>query len=168
MVITGSRDRDHSRRHAPTDVLMLCGNGVLVKGWRAWAAASASRSRFLGRFFSSTCAASILLFSNPGLSLESHPILLFDRARRHYRAPCPADVDDGRLGLAEEVSGDGSHNPVEAQTTEQSRIPTVFTPKEWRRPCSVLPQDIGLTGSTQLKQPQQAHLNGVAARRPCI
>jgi hypothetical protein len=73
MVITGSRDRDHSRRHAPTDVLMLCGNGVLVKGWRVWSARWMRSSGghfehlpcvppvFLVRFFSSTRAASILL-----------------------------------------------------------------------------------------------------------
>src|SRR4029077_10709068 len=43
MMITGSRDRDHSRRHAPTDVLMLCGNGVLVKGLASLVGASAAR-----------------------------------------------------------------------------------------------------------------------------
>src|SRR5215469_10560209 len=44
MVITGSRDRDHSRRHAPTDVLMLCGKWCFGQG----------------PFFGSTRAASIL------------------------------------------------------------------------------------------------------------
>jgi hypothetical protein len=32
MVITGSRDRDYARRHAPTDVLMLCGKWCFGQG----------------------------------------------------------------------------------------------------------------------------------------
>jgi hypothetical protein len=36
MAITGSRDRDHARRHAPTDVLMLCWKWCFGQGLPSW------------------------------------------------------------------------------------------------------------------------------------
>jgi hypothetical protein len=68
IAITGSRDRDHARRHAPTDVLMLCWKWCFGQGLPSWVPPWMRSSGgtlsicavFFGPFFGSTRAASIL------------------------------------------------------------------------------------------------------------
>jgi hypothetical protein len=68
------------------------------------------------------------------------------------RPPRPADVDDGKLGPADEVSVDGSHNKFDPQTTEQPDFQQFSHPKRVAAgPAVIFRKDIGSTGSTQLK-----------------